>query len=155
MPWLARSQSKGDNSAVDQTGELIALGVLAVVAIVVAIAAGWWRRQQKRVQETERWPQAEATIESGRLEPTAQGRAVVPTFAFSYQTAGRFYSGRFGLMPHMTDSQSIIERMMGRKLQVRYDPSRPEVWFIPDKMIEGCKVEQRMGPHVIGFYPKN
>jgi len=140
---------------VDETGELIALGVLAVVAVVVAIATDWWRRQRKRVEETEAWPQAEATIESGRLEATAQGRVNVPTFAFSYQTAGKYYSGRFGLMPHTTDSDSIIDRMIGRKLQVRYDPSRPEVWFIPDKVIEGCKVEQRMGPHVTGFYPKN
>ena len=66
-PRLAGSRSKSDNSAVDQTGELIALGVLAVVAVVVAIAIGWWRRQRKRVEETEAWPQAEAAVESGRL----------------------------------------------------------------------------------------
>lgn len=152
---LPGADLNSDNSAVDKTGELIALGVLGVVAVVVAVGAGWWWWQRKRVEETERWPQAEATIESGSLEAPAQGRFNLPTFAFSYQAAGKYYSGCFGLMPHTTDSDALIDRMIGRKLQVRYDPSRPEVCFIPDRVIEGCEVEQKMGPHVAGFYPKN
>jgi Protein of unknown function (DUF3592) len=141
---------------VDETGVQIIFGLLGVVAVVVVVAAGWWWWQRKRVEETEEWLQAEATIESGRLEGTAQGRIKLPTFAFSYQIAGKYYSGRFALMPYTTHPEiSFIDRMIGRKLQVRYDPRCPEVWFIPDKVIEGCKVEQKMGPHVIGFYPKD
>jgi len=141
---------------VDQTGVLITLGLLGVVAVVVAVAIGWWWWLRKRVEEAEGWLQAEATIESGGLEGTAQSWARLPTFAFSYRIAGRYYSGRFVLFRYRTDpDSSLIERMIGRKLQVRYDPRRPEVWFIPDKEIEGCKVEQKIGPHFIAFYPKN
>lgn len=141
---------------VDETGVEITLGLLGVIAVVGAVALGlrWWRR--KGVEKAEGWPAAEATLESGGLEEVAQGRSRLPTFAFSYQVAGKYYSGRFALVPYPTDAErSLIDRMIGRKLQVRYDPRHPELWFIPDKMIEGCKVEQKMGPHVIGFYPKD
>ena len=141
---------------VDETGVQITLGLLGVVAIVVAVAIGWWWWQRKRVEQAEGWLQAEATIESGGLEGTAQGRARLPTFAFSYQIAGKYYSGRFALLRYTADpDRALIDRMIGRKLQVRYDPRRPEVWFIPDKVIKGCKVEQKMGPHFIALYPKN
>ncbi len=140
----------------DETGVQIILGLLGIVAIVVAIAIGWWWRQRKRMEEAEGWLPVEATIETGGLEAAAQGRARLPTFAFSYRIAGKYYSGRFALLQDTADpDRSLIDRMIGRKLQVRYDPRRPEVWFIPDKVIEGCKVEQKMGPHFIGLYPKN
>jgi Protein of unknown function (DUF3592) len=140
---------------VDETGVQITLGLLAVVAIVAAVAVGWWWGQRKRVEESEGWLQAEATIESGGLEGTAQGRARLPTFAFSYEVAGKYYSGRFALLQHAADpDRSLRDRMIGRKLQVRYDPRRPEVWFIPAKVIEGCEVEQKMGPHFIALHPK-
>jgi hypothetical protein len=41
-----------------------------------------------------------------------------------------------------------MARMIGRKLQVRYDPARPDVWFIPDALIGGCKIEQKLAPHL-------
>jgi hypothetical protein len=45
-------------------------------------------------------------------------------------------------------------RMVDRKLNVRYDPEQPANWFIPDDIIEGCKVEQKMSSHLIRYYPK-
>jgi len=44
--------------------------------------------------------------------------------------------------------------MVGHRLRVHYDPRRPKIWFIPDERIEGCKVEQKMGPHVMALYPR-
>src|SRR6185437_10264305 len=116
---LAEADLTIDNRAVHETGQMIALGALGVVAVVAAVGCSWLWGQRKRVEQTERWPQAEATIESGRFEAPAQGRVSLPTFAFSYNVAGNYYSGRFALMPHTTDSASLIERMIGRKLQVR------------------------------------
>jgi len=45
--------------------------------------------------------------------------------------------------------------MIGRKLAVGYDPGHPDRWLIPDEIIDGCKVEQKMGPHLVGDYPKD
>ena len=53
-------------------------------------------------------------------------------------------------------AESMIDQMIGRKLLLRYDPDHPSMWFIPDEFIDGCKVEQKIGSHVIHDYsPKN
>jgi len=108
------------------------------------------------------WPTAEATIDSGAFEGTQEsGRVVLPTFAFTYRVSGGYYSGRFCLIPEWRSrreafSESIINQMIGRKLLLRYDPHCPEMWFIPDEYIDGCKVGQKIAPHVIhSYYPKD
>ena len=139
----------------DQTGAYIELGLLTIVMAVVVVFAWEWKRQRRSVEEAGTWPITEATIESGALERTAESRAVLPTFAFSYQISGAYYSGRFGLIPSDTDSEELIDTMIGRKLQVRYNPLHPAVWFIADERIEGRKVEQKLGAHIVGLYPKD
>lgn len=139
----------------DQTGVYISLGLVSVVMVVVIVFAWEWRRHRRSVEDAGTWPITEATIESGALERTRDTRAVLPTFAFSYQIAGEYFSGRFGLIPAGTDSATLIDSMIGKKLQLRYNPRRPTAWFIADERIEGCKVEQKLGPHIVGLYPKD
>ncbi|HEX3680902.1 MAG TPA: hypothetical protein VHU83_00065, partial [Bryobacteraceae bacterium] len=127
---------------------------VAVTAWVVSLY-----RQRQLLKEAEQWLPVEARIESGPLEGTHEsGKILLPTFAFSYQVSGEYYSGRFSLMPKAFPTteilESIIDRMSGRKLLVRYQPAHPEVWFIPDEFIDGLKVEQKIGSHVIhDYYP--
>jgi len=45
--------------------------------------------------------------------------------------------------------------MIGRKLLLRYQPDHPEVWFIPDEFIDGLRVQQNIGLHVIHDYAPN
>jgi hypothetical protein len=47
----------------------------------------------------------------------------------------------------------LIGLMIGRKLQVRYDPKDAAVWFIPDELIEGCKVEQKISRDLVNYPP--
>jgi len=65
--------------------------------------------------------------------------------------------GRFALLPYITDpfvsDSSFVEHMIGRKVQVNHDPLKPEVWFIADKLIEGCKVEQKFSGNWIDYSP--
>jgi hypothetical protein len=140
---------------------LLAVIVVVAGAVVAAIAA--WvislHRQRQTFDQAREWPATEATIESGAPEATTENHKIVlPTFAFSYQVSGEYYSGRFSLLPDrysgrlLTDS--FIGQMIGRKLLVRYDPQRPQQWFIPDEFIEGCKVEQKVDVHAVhDFYP--
>lgn len=136
------------------------LAVILVVAGAVAVAvAAWlisWHRQRKLLQQAEQWLPVEARIESGALEG---GKIAFPTFAFSYQVSGQYYSGRFSLKPKAFPTQEIIESiiagMIGRKLLLRYQPEHPEVWFIPDEFIDGLQVQQNIGLHVIHDYSPN
>lgn len=139
------------------------LAVVFVVAGSVAVAVTAWvvslYRQRQLLEQAEQWLPVESRIESGALEGTHEsGKILLPTFAFSYQVSGEYYSGRFSLMPKAFPTteilESIIDQMSGRKLLVRYQPAHPEVWFIPDEFIDGLKVEQKIGSHVIhDYYP--
>jgi hypothetical protein len=146
------------------------LGVIAVVGSAVLIAVAAWvvsgYRQRKLVQDAREWIATEATINSGTLESMQESsKAILPTFAFSYQVSGEHYSGKFSLMPkralfsseaRRAFIESMIEGMIGRKLPLRYNPRQPEAWFIPEERIDGCKVEQRIGSYMIHrYYPRD
>jgi hypothetical protein len=139
----------------DETGVEILFAALGVIIALAIISLWWWQKQERMVEAAREWPAAEATVQSGGLEPVREGKAILPVFAFSYQVGGKYYSGRLGLARSDRDPESLIQRMIGRKLQIRYDPSHPEVWFVADDEIEGCKVEQKIGPHFVALYPRD
>jgi Protein of unknown function (DUF3592) len=138
------------------------LGVVLVVAIAVTTAVVAWAisqyRTRKLVQRAGQWLPVEGKIESGALEGTHEsGKVVVPTFAFSYQVSEQYYSGHFSLRANLSKvlAESMIDQMIGRKLLLRYDPDHPEVWFIPDELINGYEVEQKISSHAIHDYSPN
>jgi hypothetical protein len=143
---------------------LIGIVVVAAGAISLAVAT-WifsWYRGRKLLEEAREWPTTKAIVQSGALEGTREsGRVVLPTFAFSYQVSGHYYGGRFCLIrkrryPGKTPVESLIRQMIGRKILLRYDPNRPEAWFIPDETIDGCKVGQKIGSHLMhSYFPKD
>jgi len=143
----------------DETGLYILLGFIGLLAAIAAVGGWWWRIEARKVEVARNWPTAEATVESGTLEPIADSSSrapiVLPVFAFSYEVDENYYSGRFALSHINADADQIIQRVIGRKLQIRYNPSSPVTWFIPDEEIEGCRVEQKMGPHLVGLYPRD
>jgi hypothetical protein len=127
-----------------------------LLGLVGALIVQWkWRR--RRAQLAKQWPISEATIESGAVEVVGRARNMkveLPVFAFSYRVGKDYYSGHFALLPYITDpGESLIGRMIGRKLQVRYDPKDAAVWFIPDELIEGCKVEQKISRNLANYPP--
>ena len=132
---------------------------LLIVLIGFFLGTTIWRRRVSK--KAAKWPSVEGTIESGQLEQVAGGgrspKVILPVFAFSYRVAGEYYSGRFALLPYITDpfvaDSSFVEHMIGRKIQVNHDPLKPDVWFIADKLIEGCKVEQKFSGDWIDYAP--
>lgn len=119
------------------------------------VIPAWYFWQFRRAESAKKWPRTQATIESGAYEEYSLGRggkATLPTFAFSYKVGEEFYGGRFALLPYITDPPpSIVEKLIGQTLEISYEPGRPQNSFIPNDLIEGCKVEQKIGPHVV--YP--
>jgi hypothetical protein len=141
------------------------LGVILAVAVAVIIPVVAWGvsqyRQRRLLQASREWLPVEAKIESGALEGTREsGKVVLPTFAFSYEVSGEYYSGRFSLAPKrafpggavLESRQLLMDRLMGRKLLLRYNPEAPEMWLIPDDFIDGWKVQQKIGAHLLHDY---
>jgi hypothetical protein len=138
------------------------LGVVLLVAGAVSVAfIAWvisWYRQRKLVRQAGQWLPVEAKIESGALEGMREsGKVVLPTFAFSCQVSEQYHSGRFSLRANLSKAlaESMIDQMIGRKLLVRCDPDHPEMWFIPDELIDGYEVEQKIGSQIIHDYSPN
>ena len=158
-------------AVMDATG----MGILAVMlSIPFPIFLFLWGRWQKsKLTKAKQWPKTEATIQTGAIEVVAPdlGSAMrLPVFAFSYQVGGEYYSGRFALMPYTGEyysgrfalmpytvqyDDSLVNRMIGRKLLICYDSAHPERCLIPDDMIDGYKVKQKMGPHLLDYYPSD
>ena len=136
----------------DEVGVAILVGLFCLIAL----PSGWWLWQFRRVENAKKWPSTEATIQSGAIETSEyweRDLLRLPVFAFSYKVNEEFYSGRFVLIPNMEPGESLIKRMIDRKLSVQYDPRQPSMYFIPDTMIEGCEVKQKLDPHLIRVYP--
>jgi hypothetical protein len=134
----------------------------AVLLVVAVLFVGLRIRQLVVVRRARKWPSVEGRIEFGQLEQVAGGRSgvvILPVFSFSYQVAGEYYAGRFALSPYITDpfvtNSSFIQHMVGRTVRVTYNATQPEVWHIADKLIEGCKVEQRFSNELVSYAPRD
>jgi hypothetical protein len=131
-------------------GSFLLLGLVGALIVQLILRRG-------RAAKAKQWPTSEATIESGAVEVVARtryGKVELPVFAFSYRVGAGYYSGHFALLPYITDpGELLIRRMVGRKVQVRYDPGDAAVWFIPDELIEGCKVEQKISRNLVNYPP--
>jgi hypothetical protein len=139
--------------------DAIGIGIIAMLLSSIVLLFAWWQWQARRVDKAKQWPKAEATIQTGAVEVVAKtrfGAIRLPVFAFFYQVRGEYYSGRFALAPYTVEyDESLMDRMIGRKLVVCHHPKHPDRWLIPDEMIDGYKVEQKMGPHLRGLYPSD
>jgi hypothetical protein len=111
----------------------------------------------KQVNQTTNWPSVEGIVQSGRLETVRHlsfGEIQLPVFDFSYAVDDSRYAERFALSMHKEPADSLISKMIGRRIPVQYDPQNPASCFIPGKTIEGCRIEQKIGS-LVRFYPRS
>lgn len=131
---------------------LFATGTLLLIALV---GLGLSKLLQRR---TRTWPKTSATIDSAKMEIMeldAKTDIVLPCFAFSYVASGENHSGRFSLFTDgQEEGESMARKMIRRTIEIQYNPRRPSIWYIPEKMIDGYEVEQKMFPRRT-LYPKD
>ena len=48
---------------------------------------------------------------------------------------------------------ALMNKMVGRRMSVQYDPENPGACYIPAEKVEGCRIEQNIGSQV-KFYPR-
>ncbi len=90
------------------------------------------------------------------MELDSKTDIMLPCFTFSYAVADKEFSGRFSLFTNgQEEGESVARQMIERRFEIRYNPKRPWTWYIPDKKMAGYEVEQKMGPHMEGLYPKD
>lgn len=121
---------------------------LLALAFIIALLV-WNRRHKKQIEEAASWPTTEATIQqadfqefttNSRVEPAH----LYPCFVFSYVVNGEYFSGRFGLTVEGEQADTLIREMNGRKLTVSYNVNRPSEYYIPDEMMGGYEVLQKL-----------
>jgi hypothetical protein len=104
-----------------------------------------------------RWPTAEAIIQKGALGnvPIEKGATVHAGFlGYVFTVQGARYAGYFALIGDETRVQSTYDALAGSTIQVRYNPSEPDVSFLADykdRRFEGLKVTQ--SPQILNRAP--
>ena len=118
---------------------LLGSGVTAVTALCF-----WWISW--RVKRARNWPGADATIEIAEVQRIGGGRraADLPCFAFSYTIRGQKFSGCFALRAARDRAESLMNQLLNKKIEIRYDPKWPAGWYIPVDTIGGCEVIQKL-----------
>lgn len=133
-----------------------ALMLLTVVAFSVSIVFKNVSRL-KAVKGTKTWPAVEGTVQSANLEVVRHlrfGDIQLPVFDLTYVVGEKAYSARFALSMFSEPVDSLMNKMVGRRVPVQYDPDNPGSCFLPGEKIEGCRIEQTIGS-LIRFYPRS
>jgi hypothetical protein len=113
--------------------------------------------RMRQVNSTSSWPTVEATVQSGNIKIVHHKRfndIQLPVFELSYLVEQKAFSERFALSMTKEPLDSLIAKMIGRRITVQYDPQNPARCFIPGETIEGCRIEQKIGS-LVRFYPRN
>jgi len=100
---------------------------------------------RQRTRNAAEWPVTEATIQSGKMELVERIghlRVRVPFFEFSYLVRGEYHSGRFGLRVEEDRGTKLIREWIGTKVNVSYDPERPDIFCVPDELsVDGFRIK--------------
>jgi len=114
-------------------------------------------RRQNGVKKTKSWPVAEATVLSGSVEAVRHlrfGEIYLPVFDLTYVVRQKSYSDRFALSMCSEPVDALMNKMVGRRMSVQYDPENPGTCYIPADKVEGCRIEQNIGSQV-KFHPRS
>lgn len=102
--------------------------VLSVIAIV---------RQPANPKKAANWPETEATIQSVGTVRVSAGRNSysLDIGDFSYVFNDNYYSGRLKLSPTFSTHDAQPRKLVGRKFHVRYNPRKPERYYVPQQEV--------------------
>jgi len=110
---------------------LFVCGLLAFLVVVIAVAM--------RPDKTTNWPQTEGTIHLVNQVQVDAGRdsRLVNVADFSYKVNGKYCSGRLSISATASTSDCSSRILVNQKVQVRYDPERPERFSLAQTEVAG------------------
>jgi hypothetical protein len=112
---------------------VIALWTLVVLAIVVAS----YLRRPVSPKKAANWPVAEATIQSVDRVGVHTGQRYIDVGEFSYTVNDEYYSGKLRISRSFSTHDGSPGDLVNQKIQVRYDPAKPEQFSVPQAEIGG------------------
>jgi hypothetical protein len=107
------------------------------IYFLIAWGAVYWRRWQQRRRETiaQTWPSTEAVILSGKVSPIAKTTRFQATLEYSY-FAEEYQSGKYiHEFTSESDADDFVRQLKDKRVQVRYNPSRPEKSVLEQSVI--------------------
>jgi hypothetical protein len=120
-----------------------------IVGALVVVGAIWSYRNARLLEEAADWPTTEATIQQTELQEfnaTSKSDVVhsYPCLMFTYIVNGEYYSGTFGLAVEGEKADRMIEEWANKKLTVSYRPAKTSEYYVPDELMEGYEVLQKL-----------
>ena len=111
---------------------VIVLGLLAVLVIWLV-----WRGSHPDNRDT--WPTAQGTIQSVGTVVVHAGRSSysVEVGDFYYNVNDEYYSGRLTIAPSFSNGECSPRGLVNQKIEVRYNPEKPEKFSVLQTEIEG------------------
>jgi hypothetical protein len=111
---------------------LVTIFLLANVVIVI-------RRQPVSANKAASWPVTEATIQTMRVVYVPDGRATRPLDVgdFSYTVSDEYYSGTLAVSSSFSTGNAAPRDLINHKIQLRYNPHKPEQFSVPQQEIGG------------------
>ena len=121
---------------------VIILGVLATLVI-------WLVWRSAHLNNVERWPVTQGTIHSVGTVIVRSGRSSrsVDVGDFSYNVNDEYYSGRLTIAPSVSTGDRSSRGLVNQKIQVRYNPGKPDKFLVQQTKIEGFV----LGPYAEPF----
>ena len=120
--------------------------------LVLFVILGWWYFAQFRYflqrSRSKRWPVVDAVLQKGSIGKISfgkRGSMPVAFVGYAYTVQGIRYAGFFALYGEEYKVRRLDESLAGATVQIRYDPSSPDVSFLVneyDSRLEGTQATQ-------------
>lgn len=109
------------------------------VYFAFAWAAVYWRRWQKRRQETvaQGWPSVEAVILSGQVAPLPKTSCFLATLQYTYYIDGDYRTGKYiHEFAKEIDADDFVRQLKDKRIPIRYNPSNPDKSVLEQSVVE-------------------
>lgn len=117
---------------------IVGFTLYLVIMIVIAIV-----RSPVSPKKAANWPTTEATIQSVGAVAVNSGRSSYTLVVgdFSYIVNDDYYSGRVTISRSFSTGDHSPKELVDQKLQIRYNPQKPEKYFVPQSEIAGFLID--------------
>lgn len=130
---------------------MFATHVFVVLFLSVALIGlvSWLVWRSTRQDNTKQWPVTEGTIQTVRkVVFGGQNNPPLDVGDFSYIVNDEYYSGTLMISRSFSSHQAVPRDLIDQKIQVRYNPHKPEKYSVPQAELGGFLLDPYDG---LGF----